>query len=223
MKNILFALGIFMFINNVNAQLTPFEEWVSTTGSQNFFVKSKTKTDDVGSVYVAGATLNGNGNYDILISKFSSVGAHLYTYQLDGYYGYHDAATALWVDGSHNVYVTGFIIDSLSQAADAFVLKLNSSFVVQWSKRFNGTGSLYDMGTDIRVDGSGNVYVTGGTMNTAQNSDVFTQKYNSWGTLQWSTIFNNATANLNDLGARIAGMIKFPLFHKQQLQPMRMV
>jgi hypothetical protein len=54
-----------------------FEEWAEYRGVQEFFYKNVTVTDASNNVYIAGATLNGEGDYDLLISKFDRHGVHL--------------------------------------------------------------------------------------------------------------------------------------------------
>jgi len=75
-------------------------------------------------------------------------------------------SSALAVDASGNVYVVGYGYASWGSPLiaheggnDAFAAKLNSSGVRQWHTFLGSSG--YDTGSDIAVDGSGNVYVVG--------------------------------------------------------------
>ncbi len=192
------------YVAKSQAQLHVFEEWTTDAGTQNFFHKSVTKTDGSGNVYVAGATVNGSGNYDILVAKYNSGGVQQWIQQYNGYGNYHDFATAVFVDGSGNVYVTGTVTDSLLvQGSDIITMKYNSSGTLQWASRYNGSGSAYDLGADIIVDnGTGDVYITGAEYNSTPNTDAVTIKYNSSGVQQWVTVYNHTT-NLNDAGAKI--------------------
>lgn len=200
-----------LLLSNANllrsqSELHIFTEWASSAGSQNFFHKSRTKTDGSGNVYVAGATVNSSGNYDILVAKYNSSGVQQWIQQYNGYENYHDFATEVCVDGSGNVYITGTVSDSSSvQGSDIITNKYNSSGTLQWSARYNGSGNFYDSGADIIVDASGNVYITGGTYTSTSMpySNGITIKYNSSGTQQWATLYNNATYNLSEVGAKI--------------------
>ncbi|MBL7883425.1 MAG: SBBP repeat-containing protein, partial [Bacteroidia bacterium] len=208
MKKLLLFIAIILSGLAVKSQavLNVFEDWTSNAGSQNFFHKSITKTDGSGNVYVAGATVNGSGTYDILVAKYSNSGVQQWIQQYNGYGNYHDFATAVFVDGSGNVYITGTVTDSLLvQGSDIITMKYNSSGTLQWATRYNGSADYYDAGADIAVDGSGNVYITGSIHTSASYpfTDAIIIKYNSSGTQQWATVYNNTTYNKSEAGARI--------------------
>ena len=97
------------------------------------------------------------------------------------------------MDGSGNVYVTGYTnggLDGNTSAggSDIFLVKYDSAGTKQWTRQL-GTASD-DYGEGVAVDGSGNVYVTGGTLGgldgntSAGGADIFLVKYNSDGVKQ---------------------------------------
>ena len=157
-----------------------------------------------------------------------SVGRHdpRYLLTIDPAYAWHtfygssdwDAGSAIALDGSGNVYVTGFSNatwngpagqNPLHASGTIFVLKLNSSGAYQWHT-FYGAGG----GVGIAVDGSGNVYVTGVSTATWNGpagqtplhafsgaSDIFVLKLDSSGAYQWHTFY---VAYTSDYGNSIA-------------------
>ena len=149
--------------------LTVFPDWSSTTGSQNFFYKNVTKTDASNNVYIAGATMNGYGNYDMLLVKYNSSGTAQWTKQYDGGGNGPDVATGLYIDGSGNVYITGFTTTTTN--VDMITIKYNSSGTQQWISQYNGSGNGYDGGADISGNANG-IFVTGSTYNSSGN--IFT-------------------------------------------------
>ncbi|MBE2216715.1 MAG: SBBP repeat-containing protein [Ignavibacteria bacterium] len=108
-------------------------------------------------------------------------------YNEHGNYGY--SALAIAVDASGNIYVTGAGAQGTS-FRDYVTVKYNSSGVVQWMARYNGTAGADDIAEKITVDGSGNVYVTGSSYGSGQNLDYLTIKYNSSGVEQWTARHN---------------------------------
>ena len=153
-------------------------------GGSNFDQVYALAVDAAGNVYVTGQTASANfptrtggldGNRDVFVAKLNPAGTSLtYLRVLGG--TQTDTPRGLAVDGSGNVYVTGFTSSSdfpttagayrttSSGNEDAFVFKLNSSGALVYSTYLGGSGR--DFATAIAIDGSGNAYVTGYTSST---------------------------------------------------------
>jgi photosystem II stability/assembly factor-like uncharacterized protein len=139
-------------------------------------------TDVQGNIYIAGRTdsvdfpvknaiqSSSKAFSQIFIAKFSPTGELLFS----TYYGgtANDLATAIAVDPTGNMYVTGalqstdFPVTNAMQprsagAVDAFVMKIDPSFHVVYSTYLGG--KYNDVGLAIATDAWGNAYVTGRT------------------------------------------------------------
>ncbi|MCW3083845.1 MAG: hypothetical protein JWP12_1211 [Bacteroidetes bacterium] len=199
------ALLLFMGIwggTQLYSQTHPnvFEDWRTTAGTQHFFYKNVTKTNASGDVFVAGATMNGAGNYDILVAKYNSSGLLQWINQVDGTAHYQDFATALQLDNSGNVYITGAITnDTVNQLSDLILIKYNSGGTEQWRATYDGA-NLYDCGTDITAS-SGGVLVTGSSYNASANLDFVSIFYNTSGVHQWTSRYDHA--GMNDVPVQI--------------------
>ena len=102
-----------------------------------------------------------------------------------------DFASAMALDGSGNVYVTGYSAGNATGSYDYATVKYNSSGVQQWVSRYNGTANGTDYAYAIAVDNSGNVYVTGGSVGIETNYYMYaTVKYNASGVQQWVAIYD---------------------------------
>ncbi|MQY71165.1 hypothetical protein GH141_04445, partial [bacterium] len=101
----------------------------------------------------------------------------------------HDAGSAIAVDASGNVYVTGHSVGS-GTSLDYVTVKYNSSGVQQWARRYNGPVDEYDRASAIAVDDEGNVYVTGWSPGSGTWNDYTTIKYDSSGVQQWVARYN---------------------------------
>jgi len=122
--------------------------------------------------------------------------------------GYNTFGSGIAVDSSGNSYITGWTNANLNGQVNAglrsaFVIKYNSSGVIQWTK-FSGNGGTTE-GRGIATDSSGNIYITGmaadyiagnpgipGTLDgqtlIAHGDVVFVIKYNSSGVKLWTRV-----------------------------------
>jgi uncharacterized delta-60 repeat protein len=143
--------------------------------------------DGSANIYVTGYSEGTGTQDDYATVKYSPAGTQLWAKRYNN--GGYDQAAAIVRDNANNIYVTGFSA-AASGENDFLTIKYNSSGTQQWAKRFDGAGDYPgdDYAKAIRVDGSGNVYVTGYGSNSA-NDDWLTVKYNSAGTLQWNQRF----------------------------------
>jgi hypothetical protein len=177
--------------------------------------------DSTGNAYVAGIATSPNfptvnalqpnlsGAADVYVARLNAAGDQLtYSTFLGG--SREDAATAVAVDPSGNLYVTGATLSSdlgIVNAAqsshgggilDAFVMKLNPSGTgLVYSTYLGGGGG--DRGFRIAADPSGNAYVVGDTFSTnfptanalqqqaGGSADAFVAKLNANGALAYST------------------------------------
>ncbi|MDP3025982.1 MAG: SBBP repeat-containing protein, partial [candidate division Zixibacteria bacterium] len=101
-----------------------------------------------------------------------------------------DGAYAIAVDGSGNVYVTGYSWGSGTNE-DYATIKYDPDGNELWEKRYNGPGNYSDFAYAIAVDGSGNVYVTGGSRDSVTYEDYATIKYYPSGDTAWVRRFDD--------------------------------
>jgi len=179
--------------------------------------------DGNGNVYVAGysnytwgSPVNAYaGDSDAFVAKLDSSGSLVWNTFMGSFLS--DQCYGIAVDGSGNVYVAGYSSNTWGSPVnafagddwDAFVAKLDSSGSLVWNT-FMGSAEYYDYGDGIAVDGSGNVYVTGGSLATwglPVNAfgdgplDAFVAKLDSSGSLVWNTFMGGRN---NDSGDAIA-------------------
>ena len=137
--------------------------------------------DASGNVYVTGASVGSGTGKDYATIKYNSSGIQQWVARYNGPGNSDDVATAIAVDGSGNVYVTGYSTGS-SSGFDYATIKYNSSGTQQWVDRYNGPGNGNDEIVSpgaIAIDGSGNAYVTGESTNLNGDYDYATIKYYS--------------------------------------------
>ena len=165
--------------------------------------------DNSGNVYVTGWSRNGTsyGTEDIATIKYNTNGTQLWVARYDGTFGdkyYFDYAKAICVDAVGNVYVTGISLGNDNYMEDYITLKYNTNGVLQWERRYNnGSSNKQDMAYSLALDESGNVYVTGGSVQNNQGYDMLTIKYNNSGVQQWTARYNGPS-NSNDIASEVA-------------------
>jgi hypothetical protein len=142
--------------------------------------------DSSGNVYATGQSTGSAANYDYATIKYNASGTEQWVARYDGPGNADDFALAIAIDGSGNVYVTGYSSGS-GTSFDYATIKYNASGAEEWVTRYNGPGNAFDAASAIAVDNSGNVYVTGQSTSSGpiQSVDYATIKYNASGTEQW--------------------------------------
>jgi len=161
--------------------------------------------DDDGNVYVTGESY-GAGNYDIATIKYNPAGVQQWAARYNGPANGEDGSSAVAVDTSGNVYITGYSDgdpNPVFRQDDYVTIKYNSSGTEQWAIRYDGPGNFHDVPYAIAVDINQNVYVTGGSSGSGTRYDYTTIKYNSAGVQQWVGIYNGP-ANYDDTANDIA-------------------
>jgi hypothetical protein len=192
-------------------------QWNTFMGSSDWDEGRSIAVDGSGNVYIAGmstATWSSpvnayaGGFYDGFAAKLDSDGVLQWNTFMGGQNT--DESNGIALDGSGNVYVTGFSesttwgspVNAHSGGfSDAFAAKLDNNGVRQWNTFMGSADS--DAGNGIAVDGSGNVYIAGDsklTWGSPQNGhtgdeygDAFAARLNNSGMLQWSTFMGGTS------------------------------
>jgi uncharacterized delta-60 repeat protein len=179
------------------------EAWIDRYDGPNNYDDEATAiaVDSSGNVYVTGFSFDANTDYDYATIKYNSAGQRQWIARYDGAAN-TDKATAIAVDLSGNVYVTG-MSTTVTGGLDYATIKYNLAGQQQWVAYYDGSGTFdEDVAIGIAVDVSGNVYVTGSSRGSNSGFDYATIKYNSAGQQQWAARYDGPI--WNDLAAAIA-------------------
>ncbi|MBL4592644.1 MAG: SBBP repeat-containing protein [Flavobacteriales bacterium] len=145
--------------------------------------------DASGNVYVTGYTASSGPNYDYVTIKYNSTGVQQWATLYNGTGNGFDEAYALAIDNLGNTYVTGSS-NASGQGSNFVTIQYNSAGVQQWATSYNGPGNSLDAATQIKLDASFNVYVSGHSLGSGTDLDIATIKYNNSGTQQWVSRYN---------------------------------
>ncbi len=158
---------------------------------------------DSGYVYVTGYSESSGTKQDYVTIKYNSLGDSVWVARYDGPDNSTDWTTAIAVDDSSNVYVTGYSVGS-GTSYDYATIKYNSSGDSLWVRRYNGPDNGNDYASGIAVDKDGNICVTGTSMDSVTGEDYATVKYNTLGEEQWIARYTNRSDNKEDIAYAIA-------------------
>jgi uncharacterized delta-60 repeat protein len=175
------------------------QQWVARYNGPGDFadVPAAIALDNSGNVYVTGYSWGSGNDFDYATIKYNFSGEEQWVARYNGPGNNDDSARGIAVDSSGNVYVTGWSAAGPSTGFDYATIKYNSAGQEQWVARYSGPGNQADEAAAIAIDNSGNVYVTGSSLNSEANLDYATVKYNSSGQEQWAARYNGP-ANRHD-------------------------
>jgi len=145
--------------------------------------------DNSENVYVTGFSEDSGTGFDYATIKYDAAGNEQWVARYTSSGNFDDFALAISVDGSGNVYVTGYSGKPYT-GDDYTTIKYDAAGVEQWISHYSGPGYSEDWAEAIAVDDSGNVYVTGGSSGSGTRFDYATIKYNAVGAEQWIARYN---------------------------------
>ncbi|MFX1444121.1 MAG: SBBP repeat-containing protein [Promethearchaeota archaeon] len=168
--------------------------WGKTYGDEGYAVAIDSSDD----IYLTGFLRSGGGNKDMCVIKYNSSGEELWNRTWGN--GNVEEVAGLAIDSSDNVYLSGYTSSFAVGGSDFCLVKYNSSGTQLWNRTWGG--QLNDVGKNIALDKSGNIYLTGRSASFgAQNFDICLLKYNSSGDFLWN---QTCGGNLDDNGADLA-------------------
>jgi hypothetical protein len=200
--------------------------WAKQIGGTFGELVNSIKTDANGNVIISGGFLSSSvdfdpgpgtfilnnasaGQIDVFILKLDAAGNFLWAKQLSSVT--NENTYGMTVDGSNNVYITGYttmVLDydpgpgtytvQSTGSYNIFVLKLDGSGNFIWAAQTNSLSTSFP--TDIAVDNSGNVYAVGYfdgvgdfdpspanyTLASAGSADGYLLKLSSSGSFLWA-------------------------------------
>ena len=184
-------LVIFLLLPALTRAETAVQAWVQRYSGPGIGgnAANAVAVDGSNNVIVTGTSVGWGSATDYATIKYSSTGVPLWTNIYNGSGNSVDAASAVAVDGSNNVIVTGWSLGG-SSSYDYATIKYSSAGVPLWTNRYNGPGNGIDYAKAVAVDGSNNVIVTGYSDSGGFSYNYATIKYSSVGVPLWTNRYN---------------------------------
>jgi hypothetical protein len=188
-------------------------------GNHLYLTGQTNSSNNIATNGAAQATLFGGiGDQDAFLAKFQTDGTFIWGTYFGG--NFADAAYAITNDATGNIIIVGATNSTAGIATtgqttnggsnDAFIAKYDPSGVKTWSTYFGGNSDDYGLGIDC--DSIANVYLTGTTISTSGLAttsanqtvygggyqDAMLAKFNSSGSLLWSTYYGGSSEDEGD-------------------------
>jgi uncharacterized delta-60 repeat protein len=150
--------------------------------------------DTGGSIFVAGGSFNNTTFEDYAVVKYMPDGTQQWVARYNGPSNSGDTPSAIALDPSGNIYVTGRSLGS-GTGDDMATVKFDGAGVQVWASRYTSAGNFQDQANAIVLDMSGNVFVTGSSSPSGGNFQMVAVGYNSAGGQQWATVIGTGVGN----------------------------
>ena len=146
--------------------------------------------DNSGNIYLCGNS-DASGTGEFQIAKYDTSGTIQWQRRL-GAAGSTEQGYSVAIDSSGNVYVSGY---SDTTGPTTFqIAKFDNSGNIQWQRRL-GDSTISAISQSVAVDGSGNVYACGVSVDSGGNNRIQIAKYNTSGTIQWQRRLGSGSAD----------------------------
>lgn len=149
--------------------------------------------DTIAVVGVRGVDINIG---DIWVAKLAADGTTQWEQTVDGPAGENDGGRGVAVDGSGNIWVTGFVRVAPGDD-DIWVGTYDAGGNQTFAQVVAGPADLEDHGQDVDVDADGNAFVTGYVSDVDFVGDVWLRKYASDGSETWTVTFDSQSHGID--------------------------
>jgi uncharacterized delta-60 repeat protein len=156
-------------------------------------------------IYVTGYSFGEVTSYDFATLKYDGAGNQLWLRRFNSLGNGFDVPSAMTLDMSGNVVITGASQGSSSPTSDSNFssIKYDPNGNLLWAAFYAGPNFSQDVARAIVTDNNSNIYITGSSSNNGVTTDYVTIKYNPNGAQQWLFTYNGPD-NSNDYTSSIA-------------------
>lgn len=148
-----------------------------------------------GFIYMfAASNNNNNGQGDYYLVKYDTLGNEIWSFSYS-FTTYYDIPKAFTLDQNGNAYLTGNIYPSGGGSDSIATLKVNKNGIFEWKRLYSGGSFPLDEASDIAIDSSENIYVTGRCSGNMNSQNYVTIKYDTLGNQIWSALYKHTISS----------------------------
>ena len=194
-----FDIFILKYDSNGNRVWT--QRWTSPVTNYSAYAYS-IAVDKQGNVFTTGFMSDGFTDGEFITLKYDSAGNLQWSARYNNNTSTIDYANCIVEDSSGNSYITGWS-GGANNLHDYTTIKYSPNGDELWVRRYNGSANDNDYAYWLALDPSGNVYVTGQSVETGSDNDITTIKYSPDGDVLWMKSYNGP-GNGFDAGQAVA-------------------
>lgn len=175
------------------------QQWAQVyDGPGNFIDEARDiALDASGNVYVTGPSdtfYNAQPNADMVLLKYDNSGALQWRRVYDSPGHGYEYSKLVDVDGNNNIVVIGYGFIT-GNGNDYYIMKYDAAGNFLWFENYNYGANTFEEPHGMVIDSLNNIIITGQgiTASSSATNDYCTVKYNSAGTFQWASRYNNVT------------------------------
>lgn len=148
-----------------------------------------TSTNDI--VTVGHTAVSGQGE-NLLVSRYSQDGSLIWQTDYNSSSIFNDYGIDVIEDASGNIYVCGVSDNGGITNTDIIILMYDANGNLQNSTSFDGTNSMNDISSAIKLDGNGNVLISGASEDPTTGYDYLIVSYDPNLNFNWKNSYDYA-------------------------------
>jgi len=165
-----------MSIVTAKYSVTGEELWVKEFRQDEATAATAVAVDNQGGVYVTGRSGYFGNEFDYITIRYdAATGTESWVQRYNGESNGPDEAMAIAVDNAGGIYITGTSssFGPTSNIGDYATIRYDAATGAQtWVQRYDSPAGDHDVATDIVVDNTGGVYITGNTATIRYNAST---------------------------------------------------
>jgi Subtilase family len=193
MKKLILVLLLLTKLTALQAQIHVNKEWANTSGNPLGLEWSNSITNANNQLITVGNSLIVGQGANILLTKYNNDGTTAWQSNFNTMGSNNDYGISLIEDINGNLFVVGTTDNSTATNYDVVIIKYNTLGTLLWSQTYNTTFNKMDIGTDIKLDATGNIYICASSEGNTTSMDYLLLKYNTTGTLTWASRYDYAS------------------------------
>lgn len=166
-------------------------EWSTTTGLISNEIKHAKNVFHGNVLFATSNVISDAGDIDVMTIAYTPQGDTIWVATESGtLIGGDDYGVDISIAPDGSVIVVGAIENSGSDYDYAVFKYDRFDGSTVWSESWNGAGNGIDIPSDLHIDATGNIYITGGSQGSDGYSDFGTIKISSDGSFVWNTYYD---------------------------------